>query len=1449
MPRLQYSLKSISAYLILGALPVCAEDITWTARSSQHDMNNPVSWSSGSVPGSGDNAIFDSDLRNINTSPTLDSAPFSVSTFHFPNNASLFDFYANNQTLSFMGVGFTGNRTRSTLHIRNVDNGSFIDNQLSFYGSQGTCGSANISIANRASLSSNQSMNIGDINSHFYSSGAFTLGQGGTIQASNFGKDSSEGSGGNGVANINAGQIRLAQSFTAQDSGTVSVSNYGVFSGANNLSGEAVGTINGCQFLVSGTFQVDDNFSLQVHNTAYDSCNGIGLSCVAQVNASQMSLQSSAAVGNNCKFLVSNYANNTSHTSLASEWLGYLNDQQFVAGSSFHAGDDFSLSVDNIAVDASSGYGGAQVAVINSNSGTTGNQILFAQGGSFGKRANMNVQNSGTYTGANTNIGSNVANMNLGQIAFGDSLAIGSYAFSADDDFVLCASCIGNDSASGVGGDVVGNVSSDQVAFYAPCTVANNAHISITKNGCYTGHASSAFVNVGSAGGSQLNCQSSFQAGDDFSLEISNSGTHKASGAGLNFIGDVIFGQQASFHDSLDIGHNGSICISNCGYDSSNTSIYNQVGSMMGYGKQLLVNGGFTAGDNLHIEITNVGIDQSQGNGGNYVAFINNNTVDGSGSQVHLNAGVEVGESACIMLSNSGIYQGSSPNNVLANLAGQQFYAADDFRAGANFYFSASNSGVDNALGQANNSIGIVGGGAQIDFGGACLLGDHACIHVENSGENNDASGASNLIGYVGGNQISVGGEFSAGSHLSVIACNSSVNAGDVSNSVGYINHSQIVFAQGCNLNDGSLIKASNAGTVGNSQIVFNEGFAIADGKARIQAINNGTVGSFGIDVQGITSGGRAEILLKNSSLNIQTNLPTFTIAGLDGDASSYVQSKPLLIINTDDATSSVFSGCIQDFPSMTSSLLKTGPGTQVLSGNNTFTGSTTIQEGSLIVAGSLGGDVIIEALGNLEGAGTVGGSLVNAGCVIANDSAGTLNVQGDYTNQAGTYEAEVNGRGESYVINASGVAALNGGTVLVSSMEGTYKFKQPYTIVASEVGVLGGYTEALSCALITPTLSQDDKHVYLTLQPNLMGAADTDNQYGTARNLDAIPEPNTKQSLLISSIANLPIKDAQKSLESLSGFQYTQEVWVTEMSTRKFLRHLYDPLRSMWACSSDCSSDAASCRDWSVWLEADRGYAHVHGNNAHKLHVDSYQISGGVQNTVFSCLTLGLAASYEYDHIKCRETKGHRNSQFLAAYGLYKASFAYGLFDIAYGHASSNLQRNICAGDLHYKAVGKPNTNLIAFYGETGFDCRLNSILIQPFLGVQIDANRRSKFKENAKHGWRLSIHNHQWTSSSTRLGVHFYSFNLCNGIDASVDMAWNQRLTTCRNRTKGCFTQFGEVFPIHGNHLERHSFDYAFTLTSSLCTGVRGYVELSGEWWRQANTFDVLCGIEFAW
>ncbi|MEK7865430.1 MAG: autotransporter-associated beta strand repeat-containing protein, partial [Planctomycetota bacterium] len=239
-----------------------------------------------------------------------------------------------------------------------------------------------------------------------------------------------------------------------------------------------------------------------------------------------------------------------------------------------------------------------------------------------------------------------------------------------------------------------------------------------------------------------------------------------------------------------------------------------------------------------------------------------------------------------------------------------------------------------------------------------------------------------------------------------------------------------------------------------------------------------------------------------NGTLDLNAN--NETIGSLAGSGVVDFGDDPLLTVGGTNA-STTFSGGIVG----TGDLTKVGTGTFTLTGENTFDGLTTISAGRLDVnsPGFIEGSVLVGAAGVLGGTGTVG-SVTALGRMAPGNSIGTLFVDGDYTQQAGsTYEAELNGNGTSDLIDVDGNATLQAGSALqLIAQASAFSVGQRFTIVQADA-VTGTYTTTTHnfSGSFVPTLFYNATMVQVVLASNLSGAANlTGNQLTIARILDA---------------------------------------------------------------------------------------------------------------------------------------------------------------------------------------------------------------------------------------------------------------------------------------------------------------------------------------------------------
>ncbi len=246
--------------------------------------------------------------------------------------------------------------------------------------------------------------------------------------------------------------------------------------------------------------------------------------------------------------------------------------------------------------------------------------------------------------------------------------------------------------------------------------------------------------------------------------------------------------------------------------------------------------------------------------------------------------------------------------------------------------------------------------------------------------------------------------------------------------------------------------------------------------------------------------GNSPSITFGNSSTGIlRLNGFNTTIAGLSSSATpgtaTVENASTLPITLTSNPTTNVaFHGLIRDGGSGTLALAKGGAGILTLASANTYTGGTTVTQGSLLATNSSGsatgsGAVGVTASGKLGGTGTVSGTVtidsggrISPGLSVGNLTVGSLNL-----GTGSTLEFEFAGTNDLITVTSSGGLAITSGA-LTLLQEGTANaFSTPgvYNLIAYS-GALTGNATSLSVANPQPgfgySFAANGTHITLTI-------------------------------------------------------------------------------------------------------------------------------------------------------------------------------------------------------------------------------------------------------------------------------------------------------------------------------------------------------------------------------
>ncbi|EKS37646.1 autotransporter outer membrane beta-barrel domain-containing protein [Afipia clevelandensis] len=455
--------------------------------------------------------------------------------------------------------------------------------------------------------------------------------------------------------------------------------------------------------------------------------------------------------------------------------------------------------------------------------------------------------------------------------------------------------------------------------------------------------------------------------------------------------------------------------------------------------------------------------------------------------------------------------QGTGPGTV-------NFVAGKTILSGNNTYTGTTNISAG-ATAQFGNggTTGLISGNVTNNGAMIVNLSSSATYAGVISGSGTFEKAGSNTLSLTGANTFTGGTTISSGTlNIGAGGTTGSTTGNIVNNSILAFNRSNSFTFSNLISGTGSVDKMG-AGTVTLAAAnTYTGGTSVSQGTLRLGASNRlastGSLFIFGgatFDLGGFSQ----------------------TVGAFSGPGTAAIGTGSLTFGNNLDRT-------FQGFITGSGSFIKQGTGSFTMTANNAaYTGTTTVNDGLLAVNGNLSNSAtIVNANGTLGGTGTVGQTTVN-GTIAPGNSIGTLNVNGPYVQNAGSfYNVEVNAAGQSDLINVTGTATINGGTVRVVAGMGAYDPTTIYTILTSSGARTGTFTGVTSnFAFLDPTLTYDPNNVYLTLVRNSIDFASvgiTPNQISAGGGLAALGMANP----IVAAALMLTPDQARAAFDSLSG-------------------------------------------------------------------------------------------------------------------------------------------------------------------------------------------------------------------------------------------------------------------------------------------------------------------------
>jgi outer membrane autotransporter protein len=434
---------------------------------------------------------------------------------------------------------------------------------------------------------------------------------------------------------------------------------------------------------------------------------------------------------------------------------------------------------------------------------------------------------------------------------------------------------------------------------------------------------------------------------------------------------------------------------------------------------------------------------------------------------------------------------------------------------------------------------------------------------------------------------------------------------------------------------------------------------------------------------------------------------------------------------------------------------MKVGTGTLTLSGANTYTGTTTVNGGSLIVDGSIeSAQTFVNPGGLLGGRGSLGGSLVNSGIVSPGDFQGRLTVSGNYTqNGNGTLRIEVAGLAPNQhdLLAIGGHASLNGTLQLIPLGGFKLQVGDKVTFLTANGGVSGTFsaiqnefaTIVKTQIIILPTAvvleGTQGSFVEAACNPNSAAVAHAlDNAVGNPRATALInflnnepfsklcsdftliaPEELTSVYNIAVSLANVQSANLERRMDDIragsTGFNAAG--FTMNGSTPSFSGGLGGPTGAEGKAGPSVLTPIPENR-WGVFATGLGEFTHVDSTDAARgFDLRTGGVTLGVDYRICSNFAIGLIAGYA--HTNADLANNGNLDVNSGKFGIYATAFSGGFY------LDSALTGGISEYDSHRTALlgtasGTTDGGDLNVLVDGGYDWRKGGLSIGPTASFQ---------------------------------------------------------------------------------------------------------------------------------
>ncbi len=426
--------------------------------------------------------------------------------------------------------------------------------------------------------------------------------------------------------------------------------------------------------------------------------------------------------------------------------------------------------------------------------------------------------------------------------------------------------------------------------------------------------------------------------------------------------------------------------------------------------------------------------------------------------------------------------------------------------------------------------------------------------------------------------------------------------------------------------------------------------------------------------------------------------------------------------------------------------LIKEGAGTLLLTGMSTLDSATTVNEGTLIVSGELGGTGFIDVatIAMLQGDGVIAKNMAVRGVLSPGLSIDTLEVMGDVQFFPGSsLEIEIDPFASDQLIVEGSVTIDHGTTLTILPLAGTEP-NRTYEIIATTEGISGEFTtvESLFPLFETLVFYTANRLLILEQQMPMTFATFPGNAGAVGECIDMLTMlPGQDISNIVIELMNLPNASEQETALLQMQPSAVTALSIVQQNTTLFLRSaLYQHMQpAIFSCKAQRRCDRVE-----VWGTALNGWDWQENKGREPgYRVVSPGFLVGADALLSREGAVGGGVGYTHAFLRWKQGRGSGeiDSAYLTTYGRWvkERGFLLGALIGSYQHYRG--KRDIAFGGVDRRARGSHNGFEGAAHLKGGALFNRKFLRLAPFLRLDYLYLYESSYRETGAESLNLKI------------------------------------------------------------------------------------------------------------